>query len=86
LPLLNAGNKSAQGTFQSFFTSKDPVAINIIEQEIDLIYDSLHLKKKGLKKEAFKYAYSGYKKLEEEGKLDKEGILTICDMSQSSKR
>jgi hypothetical protein len=86
LPLLNAGNKSAQGTFESFFTSKDRVAINIIEQEIDLIYDSLHLKKKGLKKEAFKYAYSGYKKLEEEGKLDKEGIITICDMSQSSKR
>ena len=51
LPLLNAGNKSAQGTFESFFTSKDPIAINVIEQEIDLIYDSLDLKKKGLKKE-----------------------------------
>ena len=86
LPLLNAGNKSAQVNFQSLFISKDPIATSIVDQEINLIYDSLGLKKKGLKKEAFKYAYSGYKKLEEEGKLNKEGIITICDMSQSSKR
>jgi hypothetical protein len=39
-----------------------------------------------LKKEAFNYAYTGYKKLEEEGMLNKEGIITICDFSQSSKR
>ena len=53
---------------------------------MDLIYDSLKLEKRGLKKETFKYAYNGYKKLEEEGKLNKEGIITICDFSQSSKR
>ena len=86
LPLLNAGNKSAQGNFQSFFISKDSIGASILDQEIDLFYDSLDLKKKGLKKEAFKYAYAGYKKLEEEGKLDKEGIITICDLSQSSRR
>ena len=28
----------------------------------------------------------GYKKLEEEGQINKEGIITICDFSQSSKR
>lgn len=51
-----------------------------------MIFDSMQLGKKGLKKEAFKYAYVGYKKLEEEGELNKEGIITICDFSQSSKR
>ena len=39
-------------------------------QEMELIYDSLQLKKRGLKKEAFNYAYAGYKKLEEEGKVE----------------
>lgn len=84
LPLLNTG-KSGPEKFQSFFNANDPAGTNSFEQEINLIYDSLKLEKKGLKKEAFKYAYTGYKKLEEEGKLNKEGIITICDFSQSSK-
>lgn len=53
---------------------------------VNLIYDSLHLKKLGLKKEAFMYAFSGYMTLLEKGTLAKTGILTICDFSQSSKR
>ena len=53
---------------------------------MELIYDSLQLEKRGLTKEAFNYAYTGYKKLEEEGKLNKEGLITICDLSQSSRR
>ena len=86
LPLLNAGNKSGFGKFQSFFSTNDSTRARSFEQEMELIYDSLKLGKKGLKKEAFKYAYTGYKKLEEEGKLNKEGIITICDFSQSSRR
>jgi len=86
LPFLNAGNKSAPEKFQSIFNLTNPKGIRSFEQEIDLIYDSLQLEKKGLNKEAFRYAYTGYKKLEEEGKLNKEGIITICDFSQSSKR
>jgi len=84
LPLLNTG-KSGTEKFQSFF-STDRAGTKSLDPEIDLIYDSLQLEKKGLKKEAFRYAYAGYKKLEEEGKLNKEGIITICDFSQSSRR
>jgi hypothetical protein len=86
IPLLNAGNKSGQQTFKSFFTNTDSVGTSSLDAEMELMYDSLDLKKKGLNKEAFKYAFNGYKKLEEEGKLNKEGIITICDFSQSSKR
>jgi hypothetical protein len=86
LPLLNAGSKSDLVKFQSAFFFKDADKTNSFEAEMELIYDSLQLGKKGLKKEAFKYAYTGYKKLEEEGKLNKEGLVTICDFSQSSKR
>jgi hypothetical protein len=85
LPLLNAGSKSDLVTFQSEFFFKDPIKTNSFDPEMELIYDSLQLEKKGLKKEAFNYAYTGYKKLEEEGMLNKEGLITICDFSQSSK-
>ena len=86
LPLLNAGSKSDLVKFQSDFFFKDPIKTNSFDPEMELIYDSLQLEKKGLKKEAFNYAYTGYKKLEEEGMLNKEGLITICDFSQSSKR
>jgi hypothetical protein len=85
-PQLNAGNdpdntnpfnkKNYKNTFIK--ESNDPAA--------DLIYDSLGLEKSGLKKEAFSFAYKGYKNLLEKGLLNKEGILTICDFSQSSKK
>jgi hypothetical protein len=86
LPLLNAGSNSALAKFESNFFINDPIGTKSFDPEMELIYDSLKLGKKGLKKEAFNYAYTGYKKLEEEGKLNKEGLITICDLSQSSRR
>jgi len=86
LPLLNTGSKSDLIKFQSDFFFKESIKTNSFDPEMEMIYDSLQLEKRGLKKEAFNYAYTGYKKLEEEGKLNKEGLITICDFSQSSKR
>ena len=86
LPLLNAGNNSALAKFESNFFTNHPIGTKPFDPEMELIYDSLKLGKKGLKKEAFNFAYTGYKKLEEEGKLNKEGLITICDLSQSSRR
>jgi len=86
VPILNAGNNAGPVKFHSLFTINDSTVVDSIDAEMELIYDSLRLQKRGLKREAFKYAYTGYKKLEEEGKINKEGIITICDFSQSSKR
>jgi len=86
LPLLNAGNNSTLSKFESIFFINDSIRTNSFDPEMELIYDSLQLEKRGLRKEAFNYAYTGYKKLEEEGMLNKEGLITICDFSQSSKR
>jgi len=86
IPLLHAAKKSGPTELQSLFTLTDSIGTKSPDAEIELIYDSLQLQKRGLKKEAFKYAYQGYKRLEEEGQLNKEGIITICDFSQSSKR
>ena len=86
LPLLNAGNNSALAKFESNFFTNNSIGTNSFDPEMELIYDSLQLKERGLTKEAFNYAYTGYKKLDEEGMLNKEGLITICDFSQSSKR
>ena len=85
-PLLNQGNKPINKKFKALFNFSATADSVSLDSEIELIYDSLQLGKRGLKKEAFKYAYTGYKKLVEEGKINKEGIITICDLSQSSRR
>lgn len=82
-PLLYAGNNSTPRIFKEAFTFNNSATL---QQEIETIYDSLRLEENGLNKDAFKYAYTGYKKLMEEGRLNKEGLITICDFSQSSKR
>jgi hypothetical protein len=48
-------------------------------------YDLLHLDSAGLSLEAFTTAVSGYQHMLEKGLLDKSGLLTIIDFSQSSK-
>lgn len=53
---------------------------------IEAIYDSIHLDKAGLSKEAFEYALKGYQELTEENKIVRKDIITICDFSQSSRR
>lgn len=85
-PLLNQGNEQANKKLAALFNFSIPADSISYDPEFDLIYDSLQLGKRGLKKDAFKYAYDGYKKLLEEGKISREGIITICDLSQSSKR
>jgi hypothetical protein len=86
LPLLNQGNKSANQDFNELFNFSAKADSISVDPEIEMIYDSLQLEKKGLKREAFTYAYTGYKKLLEEGEINKEGLITICDLSQSSRR
>jgi hypothetical protein len=48
-------------------------------------YDELHLDSAGLSEQAFVMAVKGYTRLLEKGLLDKDGLLTIIDFSQSSK-
>lgn len=47
-------------------------------------YDSLHLDLAGLNREAYEYAMKGFEKLEEEGKVSNDHIISIVDFSQPS--
>ena len=80
----NAGNNSSKKTAG--------IAANAIDKETAaaskslVLYDALQLKKFGLAKAAFNYAYKGYEYLQQKGKLARASVLTICDFSQSSRR
>jgi hypothetical protein len=50
------------------------------------LYDRLDLERLGLPFEAMKYAYKGYRKLQHQGRLSNEHILTVVDFSQPSSR
>lgn len=49
-----------------------------------LVYERLNLDKLGLSRDAFEYAITGFNKLQEAGKINKSGIITIIDFSRSS--
>lgn len=51
---------------------------------MELVYDSLELDDQGLSHEAFTYAMNGFKKLDDEGVLQNDSVLTIIDFDQPS--
>ena len=54
-------------------------------EEVASLYDQIDLKQAGLTKKAFAYALKGYYYLLEHHWLNKTNILSICDLSQSSR-
>ncbi len=50
------------------------------------LYNELKLSTLGLSRQAFQYAYRGYQYLIKKQKLANTGVLTICDLSQSSNK
>ena len=54
-------------------------------EEVSALYDQFNLEEMGLTKKAFQYALKGYNFLLEHHWLNNPNILSICDMSQSSR-
>src|ERR1700738_2521284 len=55
------------------------------DEEVSLLYDQINLKELGLTRKAFEYALKGYYYLLDHHWLNKTNILSICDLSQSSR-
>lgn len=83
LPVVRAGNNSG---YSETITSIDNNTAEVSSTEFysNLLYDSLHLDRLGMKKEALMYAYQGQQNLVNEGRVENSDILTICDFSQPS--
>jgi len=55
------------------------------KSEASTLYDAMKLKRFGLSKTAFEYAYKGYHYLLNKKMLNSATVLSICDFSQSSR-
>ena len=53
--------------------------------EVSAMYDEINLKEVGLTKKAFEYAVKGYYYMLEHHWLSKTNLISICDLSQSSR-
>jgi hypothetical protein len=90
IPIAIAGNSHDAATLSHYFEKKveSTVSTSSMEETIafraDSIYDTLHLLEAGLQEEAFELAYTGYYKLLEEGRVQREDVLTIADFSKPS--
>lgn len=56
-----------------------------LKAQADNLYDSIRLKRFGLNRQAFEYAWKGYNFLETKRRLSNPGVLSICDFSLSSR-
>jgi len=82
-PVLMAGKitNSDPGTSHTLVHS----SVALSTMSASLLYDSLGLENFGLNPKAFEYAWKGYLRLSQKGKLLNTDYITICDFSQSSK-
>jgi len=56
-----------------------------LKAQADNLYDSIRLKRFGLNRQAFEFAWKGYNYLEAKRRLSNPGVLSICDFSLSSR-
>jgi hypothetical protein len=72
---------------ESYIVKASPVSLELkrVIHQASTLYDSMHLASNGLNEEAFEYAWRGYHNLLKRGLLNKTGVLSICDFSQSSR-
>jgi hypothetical protein len=94
-PLLISGAKSNAINYTSSHTintvPNHTIAVKenkyeLINKEAISLYEEMDLKKFGLGKKAFEYAWRGYQYLLNKGKLDNPEVISICDFSQSSRK
>lgn len=64
-----------------YLRSTDSVALITSYQSV---YDSLHLELSGLSKSAFELAQNGFLKIEKQGLLENDSVISIIDFSQPS--
>jgi len=84
--VLKAGEGDGPGGHKHVAGAKasDPRAAAFAE-EVTAMYEQFNLKEIGLTKKAFEYALKGYYYMLEHHWLSRTNILSICDLSQSSR-
>lgn len=81
LMIKNPAGNSLNNDSSTIFLSEEESLL----EEARSIFSEMELESLGLSPEAFEYAWKGYNHLLENGTIEKQDILSICDFSQSSK-
>lgn len=68
------------------FTYSGSKPASIITEDAVTLYREMDLGEYGLSEDAFDLAWKGYHILLNKGKIEKPGLITICDFSQSSRK
>ncbi len=87
LPTLKA--KSNKAVVKSVAIVNEEPAItasSTMEAAVSFLYDSLKLSTLGMPKEVMMLAYKGQQYMDDKNLLSRDGIIAICDFSQSSKK
>jgi hypothetical protein len=84
LPVVKAGSHSYKPEVVRRVVSAATSVVSSVEFASNLLYDSLHLNRLGLNKQALLYAYKGQQQLVKKGRIENSGILTVCDFTQPS--
>ncbi|HEY8972487.1 MAG TPA: murein L,D-transpeptidase catalytic domain family protein [Puia sp.] len=79
------GAKVRKHVVSSHVSGKAAARSAAFEAEVAALYDQINLKEIGLSKKAFEYALKGYHYMMDHHWLGKANILSICDLSQSSR-
>ncbi|MFZ1306099.1 MAG: murein L,D-transpeptidase catalytic domain family protein [Ferruginibacter sp.] len=93
MPFVFAAGKAKIELDLIHAVTKVPLASNALsatnkfdENTIALAYESMELDKMGLSEQAFNYAMKGFNYLVEQGKLEKDNIISIVDFTQPSSK
>ena len=83
--IAGSGKSSIAPVANSLVKTTNNIVKTAAAQHLSL-YESLKLKRYGLNKAAFDYAFKGYQYLLSKRKLGRSAVLYICDFSLSSRR
>lgn len=83
--VLKAGEGDGPRGHKHTVSAKASAKAAAFAEEVSALYEEISLKEIGLTKKAFEYALKGYYYMLEHRWLSKTSILSICDLSQSSR-
>ena len=87
VPVITGSGKSSVTSTDNCIVKTTTTTVNTAAPAKSLsLYETMKLKRYGLNKAAFDYAYKGYQYLLSKRRLGRSGVLSICDFSESSRR
>lgn len=90
-PSLIANSHSSSSKLENTVATTVAVTNRVTEEaaaviaEAGMLYEAMDLESHGLAKEAFEYAFKGYKALLNAGRVAKAQVLTVADFTKSSR-